>query len=194
MQLLGPANEQTEAYGLNNARQVVGWYPQGDGAFLSQLVNGKRRLLVIGEGIATGINNSGQVVVNRGANGPYLFTITGANGSGIRTELTGGGEALAINEAAQVAGGMPVTLVLAGDGVTQWKTTPAALYLPAAAHGLNAGWNNLGHPSSPVAQGEWLVSVAQALNNVGMAVGTSSAYDLAAPGPSYPATARTVGL
>jgi probable HAF family extracellular repeat protein len=188
--LLGPSSEQTEGYAINDARQVVGWYPQ-QGAFLSQVVSGKRKLFIIGEGTANGINNSGQIVVTQGANGPYIFTITGP-GTGTRTELTGGAEAHGINEAGQVAGSLGPTLILAGDGITQWRAYRPGLYLAASAYGLNAGWNDLGHPATSVAQGEWVVSVAQALNNQGLVVGASVAYDLAAPGPSYPATARTV--
>ncbi len=151
----GPTNSNATSFGrgVNNTLQVAGYsagwtFPVG--ALLSQIVNGKRQSFLIGEGEAMGINNGGLVLVRGGPTLDYLFQVTGSNGSGTRTDLTGFTDVAALNQAGQVAGSLPFQ-ILPGDGVPR-TTERAGLYLPAAAYGLPAGYSNLGLPPDPPAR------------------------------------------
>jgi probable HAF family extracellular repeat protein len=127
----GSSTTQSEAYGINNAGQVVGvrW---DKGTFLSQVVNGKRKQFIIGPGRGLGINSSGQVIIHDGTdlNKFYLWTPNTPNGTTGSLILLGNSDSGGINDNGEVVFGR-------------------TLYLPAPNYGLPAGLHDLGAlPSS----------------------------------------------
>jgi probable HAF family extracellular repeat protein len=198
--LLGPSGAwaQTEAHAINNAHDIVG-RDSAKGALLSRLVNGVRKLFIIGPGTAMAINNSGQALVHdEGA--AYLWTITGSGGQGTRTNLPPGGTAAGpnfsgspgfrITDSGGVPGSVPFENTF-GDGSKFTRPHPA-IYLPAPAHGLPAGWNDLGFPATQPPSGQWYQGGALTASPNGILVGLATAINMSDPQGPYSQTYSTV--
>jgi len=183
--LIFPANarQQSEAYAINDSRQIVGEYTgQTAQTFLSQMVNGTRQTAILGYGWPGGITSAGKVLVRYNGTGypAYVWTPSTSNGmTGAATAITEG--PWVISDLDQIAGDTTYTIQ------NQWGTynpDKPSLY-------VNGAWTDIPFPSIPPPSGAWVNGGAEAISSTGRVVGWMNAYDLTLP-PPYSPTVQTV--
>lgn len=119
-----PGSTRSEAYGINDAGQVVGFSVVNGVDYATEWSNGQ--IINLGGGIGYAINNAGQVV-GIGPGGAAEWS----NGQVINL---GGAGAYAINRAGQVAG----TSAESGGRATEWSNGSVIdLGGPGVAYGMN---------------------------------------------------------
>jgi hypothetical protein len=171
-QIIGPTKStiRTIATGINDSRDVVGLQYGSDGfAFLSKVVNGKRTLYTIPRGTPQAINASGQILVSTfgiPTEGGFLWTPSGAAGSGTAVNLPAGYVGYAMTDAGALAGARHYPTV--GNG------GPFDSYLPVAF--VSGAWMDIPWPAA-IPDGEWNYGSASSINSSGVVVGTAEIVD-----------------
>jgi hypothetical protein len=162
------------AWGINDSQEIVG---TSNGAFLSRIVNGKRKFFQIGTGGGFKINTSGQIGANvsngYAYSGSYLWTPSGAVGQGTALTLPDGYATGALTDAGALAGARNF-MIDVGNGPEQ--STMPVVYFPGGPLGAASSWTDIPWPPAP-AQGQWNNGQANGLNSSGVAVGSVSIWD-----------------
>jgi hypothetical protein len=170
------------AYGVNDSQEVVGY--SGAGAFLSKVVNGRRKVFVIGPGWARAINTSGQIVVTDSSfysPSGYLWTPSGAAGQGTSVATPASYGPRQLNNEGAVAGYRIYQVDNAGGPID--ATRPVA-YFPGGPIGEASSWLDIPWPSAPP-QGQWSEGGVGGINGSGVVVGSADAYDESVAGGVY---------
>jgi probable HAF family extracellular repeat protein len=158
-QQLLSGNGQSEAYGINDAGEVVGIDWNSFGTFLSAVVGGKRKVTIIapGQGLqGLGINAYGQVIIHNRSNGTFgnpfsLWTPAVRNGTTGTNVVLGDSTSGALNDGGQVVFGN-------------------ILWTPDTPNGMTGSSITLGALPSPYPQYDGVG--ATALNNAAQVVGS----------------------